>query len=136
MLWLQNNWLEVFFVIVYFGILAHHAWHSRGTRFDAAEMPYWIIAISFFATFASTNTFIGHAGKGFSNRISKLAEVRRFIHIIDGNPGQKIVLKVRIGRTDDDRHVGGNSGHLLQGIDTVHIRHLDVENNEIRRVGR
>ena len=65
MTWLNQHWLELVFIIVYLGILAHHAWHSRGTRFDAADMPYWVIAISFFATFVSTNSFIGHAGKSW-----------------------------------------------------------------------
>ncbi len=62
---LTEHWIEFGFVIVYLVILAHHAWANKGTRFDAASNPYWIIAISFFATFVSTNTFIGHAGKSW-----------------------------------------------------------------------
>ncbi len=65
MTWIHQHWLETLFVIAYLGILAHHAWNSRGTRFDAVKMPYWAIAVSFFATFVSTNSFIGHAGKSW-----------------------------------------------------------------------
>ena len=63
--WISQHGFEMTFVVAYLGILAHHAWSSRGTRFDSAKMPYWAIAISFFATFVSTNSFIGHAGKSW-----------------------------------------------------------------------
>ncbi len=65
MSWISQHGFEMIFVVAYLGILAHHAWSSRGTRFDSAKMPYWAIAISFFATFVSTNSFIGHAGKSW-----------------------------------------------------------------------
>ncbi|MGH7150850.1 MAG: sodium:solute symporter family transporter, partial [Planctomycetota bacterium] len=54
------------------------AWARRRTR-DLADyyvggrgVPAWILALSYFATYVSTNTFVGHAGKSYALGVSWL----------------------------------------------------------------
>ncbi len=69
--WLSEHWLQLLLVVAYLAMLAYHAWHAnRRMREEhdapnASRMPAWMIAVSFYATFVSTNTFIGHAGKSW-----------------------------------------------------------------------
>ena len=64
---------------LYVGGLALCAlWARRRTK-DLADyyvggrtLPAWILALSYFATFVSTNTFLGHAGKSYDFGVSWL----------------------------------------------------------------
>ena len=71
--WLQVHWLACFLMIVYTAILLRNAWigHQASTGIDAyyvgnRSMGGVAIGISFYATFASTNSYIGHAGKSYA----------------------------------------------------------------------
>jgi SSS family transporter len=70
--WLAAHWLQLAMVIVYLMILAHHARvgqqrvHTLDDYLVAGRgLGGCIIALSFYATFMSTNTFIGAAGKSW-----------------------------------------------------------------------
>lgn len=72
MTWLTEHWLQLALVIVYLMILAHHArvGQQRVRTLDdylvaGRGLGGWLIALSFYATFMSTNTFIGAAGKSW-----------------------------------------------------------------------
>ena len=71
--WLVQHWVAVVLFAGYTTLLIFHArtglkasdtmdeYFVGGRRFGGA-----VIGISFFATFASTNSYIGHAGKGYT----------------------------------------------------------------------
>ena len=82
--WLEEHWLRLLFVVAYLGLLAHHCLdgkratgRSKDDQQDQRKSTIgnfltgggtlggWGIALSFYATFVSTNTFIGHAGKSW-----------------------------------------------------------------------
>jgi len=70
--WLSEHWLRLLFVGAYLAVLARHAWVARRGTKDLGDyliagraLGGWVIALSFYATFVSTNSFIGHAGKGW-----------------------------------------------------------------------
>jgi SSS family transporter len=72
MQWLAEHWLTLLFVA---GFLAILTWHAiQGQRQVNSLSDYlvagrnlggWLVALSFYATFMSTNTFIGAAGKSY-----------------------------------------------------------------------
>ena len=73
MQWIADHSLTLGFIAVYLLLLAYHAWH--GSRRVNSLSDYlvagrnlggWLVALSFYATFMSTNTFIGAAGKSYS----------------------------------------------------------------------
>ena len=71
--WVVQHWFAVLLLAIYTILLIVHAraglkvsdtvgeYFVGGRRFGGA-----VIGISFFATFASTNSYIGHAGKGYA----------------------------------------------------------------------
>ncbi|MCH2373704.1 MAG: hypothetical protein MK538_05945 [Planctomycetes bacterium] len=70
--WISEHWYQTLVVVVYLGILAHHAW--SGSRRTHNLSDYLVagrglgglaIAFSYYATFVSTNSFVGHAGKSW-----------------------------------------------------------------------
>ncbi|MBX3706084.1 MAG: sodium/solute symporter [Pseudomonadales bacterium] len=70
--WLRTHWVAVVLMLLYTGVLMHHA--QVGRRASRGLGDYYVggramggavIGVSFFATFASTNSYIGHAGKGY-----------------------------------------------------------------------
>ena len=70
--WLKVHWLACLLLIIYIAILLRNAWIGRraSTGIDAyyvgnRSMGGIAIGISFYATFASTNSYIGHAGKSY-----------------------------------------------------------------------
>ncbi len=72
MVWMSEHWLAVVLLIAYTAMLLTNAW--IGSRASQGVSGYYVgdrrmggfvIGISFFATFASTNSYIGHAGKGY-----------------------------------------------------------------------
>lgn len=71
--WLRTHWVAGVLLVVYTAVLLHHAWLGRrATRglddyyVGGRGMGGVVIGVSFFATFASTNSYIGHAGMGYA----------------------------------------------------------------------
>jgi len=71
--WLQRNWLILFLLAGYIAILAQHA--IAGNRKTKGLADYYVggramggiaLGLSFFATYSSTNSFIGFAGQTYS----------------------------------------------------------------------
>ena len=70
--WLIEHWIASTVLTVYVSVLFYNAYIGNkaatgmgGYYVGNREMGGAVVGISFFATFASTNTFIGHAGKGY-----------------------------------------------------------------------
>jgi len=70
---LREFWMVHALLVLYSVLLAHHAWAgSRETKSLAdyyvggRGMGGWVIGISFFATYASTNSFVGFSGQTYS----------------------------------------------------------------------
>ena len=73
MVWFKIHWLACILLVAYIAILLRNAWIGRqaSTTIDAyyvgnRSMGGIAIGISFYATFASTNSYIGHAGKSYA----------------------------------------------------------------------
>ena len=73
MSWLLDHWLLLGLLGVYTGFMVRHAW--VGQRRSQGTLDFFIggrsigglaIAVSFFATYSSTNTFLGFSGKSYS----------------------------------------------------------------------
>ena len=72
MAWFVEHWIASSLLTAYVVVLLHNAYVGNKAATGVAgyyvgnrEMGGTVVGISFFATFASTNTFIGHAGKGY-----------------------------------------------------------------------
>jgi len=70
--WMAQHWLALALLAGYTGMLFYNAYiGSQASRGLAGyyvgnrEMSGIVVGVSFFATFASTNTYIGHAGKAY-----------------------------------------------------------------------
>ena len=72
MAWLLEHWFAVALFVAYTGLLVLHA--RAGLRIGGSAQGFFVgerklggvvIGISFYATFASTNSYVGHAGKGY-----------------------------------------------------------------------
>ena len=70
--WFVEHWIASTLLSAYIGVLLYNAYVGSkaatgvgGYYVGNREMGGAVVGISFFATFASTNTFIGHAGKGY-----------------------------------------------------------------------
>ncbi len=72
MTWISDHWLAGVLLVIYTAILLYHA--RVGAQHSHNMTEYYVggrslggvvVGISFFATFASTNSYIGHAGKGY-----------------------------------------------------------------------
>jgi SSS family transporter len=70
--WLLDHWLAAVLLAAYTGLLFYNA--NVGRRSSESLGDYYVggrsmggfaVGVSFFATFASTNTYIGHTGKGY-----------------------------------------------------------------------
>lgn len=73
MVWLQEHLLVLTLLALYSGFMVRHAW--VGQRRSTTSLDYFVggrsmgglaIAVSFFATYSSTNTFLGFSGKSYS----------------------------------------------------------------------
>jgi SSS family transporter len=69
---LREYWMVHSLLLIYTVILAHHAWTGSKSTKNLADyyvggrrMGGWVIGLSFFATYASTNSFVGFAGKTY-----------------------------------------------------------------------
>jgi SSS family transporter len=70
--WFTEHWIASSVLAAYVAVLFYNAYLGNkaatgmsGYYVGNREMGGAVVGISFFATFASTNTFIGHAGKGY-----------------------------------------------------------------------
>ena len=72
MQWIIEHWLAFVLLVAYTAVLLRNAW--LGSRIGNGLSGYYVgnrnlggvaIGVSFYATFASTNSYIGHAGKGY-----------------------------------------------------------------------
>lgn len=78
MSYLIDNWIILALMTVYLTFCLGVGWYFRAkanrgvTDFYLAkrEIPGWVVSLAFFSTFASTNTYIGQAGKAFSAGLS------------------------------------------------------------------
>ena len=75
--WLEEHWLRVVLVVAYLALLVHHCLGGKPAKGRSKDdekkgigsfltgggtLGGWVIALSFYATFVSTNTFIGQEG--------------------------------------------------------------------------
>jgi SSS family transporter len=72
MTWMVDHWVAAFGLVIYTAVLFYNANIGRRSSHDLSEyylggrtMGGAVVGVSFFATFASTNSYIGHAGKGY-----------------------------------------------------------------------
>ena len=69
---LREYWLVHSLLLLYSVMLAHHAWTGNRQTKGLADyyvggrnMGGWVIGLSFFATYASTNSFVGFSGRTY-----------------------------------------------------------------------
>lgn len=69
---LREYWMVHSLLALYTVMLAHHAWTGNRETKDLADyyvggrnMGGWVIGLSFFATYASTNSFVGFSGRTY-----------------------------------------------------------------------
>ena len=72
MSWFVEHWIASSLLVIYVSVLFYNAYVGNkaatgvgGYYVGNRQLGGTVVGISFFATFASTNTFIGHAGKGY-----------------------------------------------------------------------
>ena len=72
MSWFVEHWIASSLLVIYVSVLFYNAYVGNkaatgvgGYYVGDRQLGGTVVGISFFATFASTNTFIGHAGKGY-----------------------------------------------------------------------
>ena len=76
--YLQENGLVLAFTVFYTLICLYIGWYFKrrasqgiGDYYVAKrQIPGWVVSLAFFSTFASTNTYIGQAGKAFEAGLS------------------------------------------------------------------
>ena len=78
--WLTEHWLAMVLLLTYSLLLVHNAYIGSKASVElddfyvgGRKMGGLAIGISFFATFASTNSYIGHAGKGYTYGLAWMA---------------------------------------------------------------
>lgn len=69
----REYWMVHALLVLYTVVLAHHAWSGNRRTKGLADyyvggrsMGGWVIGLSFFATYASTNSFVGFSGKTYA----------------------------------------------------------------------
>ena len=69
---LREYWMVHSLLVLYTVMLAHHAWTGNRKTKGLADyyvggrnMGGWVIGLSFFATYASTNSFVGFSGRTY-----------------------------------------------------------------------
>ena len=74
MSWIADNYMQLALAILYGGMLFHHARSGQRRTSNLSDflvagrgMGGGVIGLSYYATFLSTNTFIGQAGKSWSS---------------------------------------------------------------------
>ena len=73
MYWLSTHWLPLLFIAGYLLLLAWHGWHGarKSKTLDhflvgGRGLGGVVVALSYYATFVSSVTFVGHAGKSYT----------------------------------------------------------------------
>ena len=61
--WFEDNWVSVAVLAAFIALMMFSAWWAN--RRKSARPGAIVIALSFYATFLSTNTFLGQAGYGY-----------------------------------------------------------------------
>lgn len=84
--WFSDHWVAGVLLVVYTGMLLYHAQVGRKASHDMTDyyvggrsLGGVVVGISFFATFASTNSYIGNAGKGYEYGMPWMVMVVFFI---------------------------------------------------------
>jgi SSS family transporter len=77
--WIAAHRLPLAFLLAYAGVLVYHAWAGRRATHGVLDyyvggrrMGGWALGLSFFATYSSTNSFIGLAGQSYTLGVSWL----------------------------------------------------------------
>ena len=77
--WIGEHWITLMFFLLYTGVLVAHAWQAqRQTKgiedyyVGGRTMGGVVIGLSFFATYSSTNSFIGMAGQAYTYGVAWL----------------------------------------------------------------
>ena len=76
--YLSEHWVVLLLTTVYIGGCLYIGWYFKkkaaqgveGYYIAKREIPGWVISLAFFSTSASTNTYIGQAGKSFQYGLS------------------------------------------------------------------
>ncbi len=76
--YLAQHWLTLLLTIIYLAFCLWVGWYFREKATSGVEsfyiakreIPGWVVSLAFFSTFASTNTYIGQAGKSFQFGLS------------------------------------------------------------------
>ncbi|MGH9340922.1 MAG: sodium:solute symporter family transporter [Acidobacteriota bacterium] len=70
--WIQDHWALLILLAVYTALLAYHAWTGKRETQGLADfyvggrsMGGVAVGLSFFATFSSTNSFVGFSGQSY-----------------------------------------------------------------------
>lgn len=72
MIWIREHWLILILLALYTAVMVYHAW--LGNRQTKGLVDYYVggrsiggfaIGISFFATYSSTNSFVGFSGQAY-----------------------------------------------------------------------
>lgn len=79
MAWIQNHWLVLLLLVGYTAMMVHHA--AVGKRNTKGMTDYYVggrsmggvaLGISFFATYSSTNSFVGFSGQAYEYGVAWL----------------------------------------------------------------
>lgn len=78
MAYLAEHWITLALTFIYLAFCLWVGWYFRGRANEGVasfyvakrEIPGWVVSLAFFSTFASTNTYIGQAGKAFEYGLS------------------------------------------------------------------
>ena len=76
--YLVKNWIVLLLLLAYGGFCLAVGWYFKRRAAHGVEdyyvakrnIPGWVVSLAFFSTFASTNTYIGQAGKAFEAGLS------------------------------------------------------------------
>lgn len=76
--YLQENFFTLFLTLLYVGGCLYVGWYFKKKASASAadyyvakrQIPGWVVSLAFFSTSASTNTYIGQAGKSFQYGLS------------------------------------------------------------------
>lgn len=76
--YLSEHYLTIILILIYVGGCIYVGWYFKKKASEGVEgyyvakrsIPGWVISLAFFSTSASTNTYIGQAGKSFQYGLS------------------------------------------------------------------
>ena len=104
MSWFVEHWIASSLLVIYVSVLFYNAYVGNkaatgvgGYYVGNRQLGGTVVGISFFATFASTNTFIGHAGKGYDYGVAWFTMA--VLLVMDRTAAEAFCR--RIGRADD-----------------------------------